>query len=252
MKVCPKCQTFYDDGALGFCADDGVPLIPVPKAGSDWTKGKRFLEESKRLLRKKSQIKLLRKTVGYSVTTVIFSAVVLVIAANTIIFLASENKEIGRSDLPKDTTTALKKPVETPQTPAISSPDPIEPIKTPTAIPTVTPSPKPCNEKEEKTAILNQNTNLWSEQVEKQRLDIERIYVKLEKQYGTKTFMAMYSTHISISPECTRAGVTVSFELFAEIQGVKQAFEIEGISLPKTGTLKYNCKKFEKWICQDI
>jgi hypothetical protein len=87
MRLCPKCGDYYADTLLAFCLTDGMPLLNVDPTSENWSEGARVIEEKENALRKQKRKLKWRRVLLSAMTMMIVTMVVLVVAANSIIYL---------------------------------------------------------------------------------------------------------------------------------------------------------------------
>jgi hypothetical protein len=131
MRLCPKCGDYYADASLAFCLTDGTPLVNVAPNSDSWREGARVIEGKENALMKQKRKLKWRRVFVSSMTMLITTLVVCVVALNAFIYLKPKQEEV-----------ALDQPL-TPETGELSDSDtpgtPDEPVSTPQ--PTVTPGP---------------------------------------------------------------------------------------------------------------
>ena len=81
MKICPKCRSFYDE-THEFCVKDGIPLLNILKNDKTFEEGQKFLENSRRTLKRKKIFSLGRKVFTYLMPVIIFLVIVSAIIVN--------------------------------------------------------------------------------------------------------------------------------------------------------------------------
>jgi hypothetical protein len=160
MRFCPKCGDYYADSSLAFCLGDGTPLVDVNPHGESWGEAKRVVEEKESALRKQKRRLKWRRIVSAVVTTLIATAVLLVVAVNGLIYLRPKPDEVVAVSPPAQTS----EPAEPagailPNTPADSAPTPGMTTPTPTPKASPTPTRNNANANTRPNANGNHNNN---------------------------------------------------------------------------------------------
>jgi hypothetical protein len=86
MRICPKCNAYYDDSST-FCVVEGQPLVKVDPGSSNWNEGSRRLQEKQTALRRSKRRLTWRRIVVTALTLSLVTVVVCVVAINGVIYL---------------------------------------------------------------------------------------------------------------------------------------------------------------------
>jgi hypothetical protein len=135
MRTCPTCLDYYADEGLAFCLNDGAPLVGVDPSSEAWREGTRILEEKERALNRQQRKVKRRRVLLKSMTMLMATLVVFVIAVNGVIYLKPEPEQegkAGKADEPFKEVAAKAPSVTVPQgkTPSTSVPWPVDPPAT--------------------------------------------------------------------------------------------------------------------------
>lgn len=134
MKRCSKCNSFYDDKALGYCLIDGFPLDDIGDTDQQWLHGREVLREQNRILRRRE----FREKGGKITRTILLFVIVIMILTVTVLW---SWVIINRPQTETSPPVAVVKSTE---------PDPL-PGFTTTGLNTPTPVPTPTRPREEET-----------------------------------------------------------------------------------------------------
>lgn len=145
MRSCLKCRAFYDDEALKFCLNDGVPLVEISQSDELWEQGSDALRETYSIIRRQTLRQNLKKMLMTAVTTILVTMVISVITLNSWIYLNPPEEETARNKLPPPTPES--NPQSTPQLESTLTPSPTaESTTESTPSPTLSPTPEPTIE----------------------------------------------------------------------------------------------------------
>jgi hypothetical protein len=135
IRTCPKCGASYADSLLAFCLVDGMPLVDVDPHSENWSQVARSIEEQENALRKQKRGLKWRRVLLTTMTTLIATMVVCVVAVNSLIYLKPRQEEA----VPIKPSTLATAPVEPGGSNTPSAP--VEPTPASSPSPTETPEP---------------------------------------------------------------------------------------------------------------
>ena len=158
MRTCPTCHDYYADESLDFCLNDGAPLAGVDPSGDEWNDAARIIKETEDALKQRRRKVKRRRILFNSMTMLMATLIVFVIAVNGFIYLKPEPEgTAGKAEEPFREVAAKAPSVTVP--PGKSTPTRVPwPVGTPlpSATPTVTAGrPKPTPQPSPRTTTVS-------------------------------------------------------------------------------------------------
>jgi hypothetical protein len=206
LKTCPRCGDFFAGDAPPFCPADGTPLADVAPRALD--EGTRVVEEKTRLAHRRVRRLKLRRVLTKTMTLVVVTLVVFVVAANYVVYLKPD-PEAAR-------LLAAVKP-----SPSPTSPTPV-------------PLPSPCTDEGRLAAadlIVRENRERWDEAIAREKDEVVGKHVppaatptptpergrdegreeEKEKAEGKAELSPPPSYRAAVAKDCQSAAVNVTY-----------------------------------------
>ncbi len=266
IRTCPKCGDYYADNLLAFCLTDGTPLVNVNPLSESWSEGVRVVEEKENALRKQKRGRKWRRVVLSTVTMLIATMVVCVVAVNSYLYLKPEPDEVALAEPqpPATAPAALRptvntKPKATPVKAKLTTP---APAPTPTPTPRHTASPAPtlsqtptettaaaplCSEDDRSRAresIIRRFGEGWRRKIEAERRRIIGENVPAGAVEGEATLSALeYASTFFRGCQAGVVNVRYVWRVSANVNGTMKAVNV-------AGGKKFACVKIVgAWMC---